>query len=67
MVREVQKKTNKTRKKKKDDKVAYTPKSEKEVNAEIKRLIQGLRDGTIKVPHRGQGGTMTWKDFTNTR
>ena len=63
MARQVKQKT----KKKKDDKVAYTPMSEKEKDAAMNRLIKGLKDGSIKVPIRGEGRTMTWKDFTNTK
>jgi len=35
---------------KKDKKVAYTPLSEKEKEAAMKRLIKGLKDGSIKAP-----------------
>ena len=55
MAREVKKKT----KKKKDDKVAYTPMSEKEKDAAMRRLIKGLKDGSIKAPlpaDLGRGG-----------
>ena len=63
MAREVKKKT---KKKKKDDKVAYTPLSEKEKDAAMRRLIKGLKDGSIKAPlpadlNRG-GGRMNISD-----
>ena len=47
MAREVKKKT---KKKKKDDKVAYTPISEKEKEKKIKQLIKDLQSGKKTVP-----------------
>ena len=55
MAREVKKKT----KKRKNNKVAYTPMSEKEKEAAMRRLIQGLKSGAIKAPlpaDLGRGG-----------
>ena len=63
MARQVKKKT----KKKKDDKVAYTPMSEKEKDAAMRRLIRGLKSGKIKADlpaDLGRGGrSMTIRDF----
>tara|TARA_R100000664_G_scaffold25177_1_gene35118 strand:+ start:1761 stop:1964 length:204 start_codon:yes stop_codon:yes gene_type:complete len=57
----------KTTKKKKDDRVAYTPLSDKEKERRMKLFIEGLKSGKIKAPlpaDLGRGGrNMTIRDF----
>ena len=56
---EDRKKALKIKQQKRKNKVAYTPMSEKEKDAAMRRLIKGLKDGSIKAPlpaDLGRGG-----------